>query len=63
MIILTNTVLNPASPPNMNLLKYQCMQYCKQFSRYRVGVLNLFCATDPSESLVKPMDPISEKCI
>jgi hypothetical protein len=31
--------------------------------QYKSVVLNLFCAMDPFESLVKPPDPFSEKCI
>ena len=30
-------------------------------SSSRPGALNLFCAMDPSDSLVKPMDPFLEK--
>ena len=29
----------------------------------RQGFLTFFCAMDPFESLVKPTDPFSQKCI
>jgi len=29
----------------------------------RQGFLTFFCAMDPFESLVKPVDPFSQKCI
>jgi len=31
--------------------------------QHRAGVLELFCAMDPFESLVKPTDPFAEKYI
>jgi hypothetical protein len=36
---------------------------CNSRSLCKVGVPNPFCAMDPFESLVKPTNPFSEKCI
>jgi hypothetical protein len=36
---------------------------CRIYKHSTAGALNLFCAIGPFESLVKPTDPFSQKCM
>jgi len=57
MTFASNKRLDLADTRHTGWMSMQQQSLCK------AGVPNPFCAMDPFESLVKPTNPFSEKCI